>query len=114
MGSLKKFVVPIYKGVVAEIKAAGMKRSMTFARVLVDALNARLGDDKLTKEELKEMGLISKAEAHELAQGLIQDGLKISGGAADALIVVAVKAANEGVDALEMGIKPEDEDPDDE
>jgi hypothetical protein len=109
MGSFKKVVLPIFKGVFEEIKGVGLKRSMTFARILVDALNARLGDDHLSRDEMHEIGKITKAEAHEQASGLIQDGLKISGGAADALIIAAVRAANEGIDSLEMGIKPEDE-----
>ncbi len=114
MGSFKKIFVPIYKGVVQEIKAAGMKRSMTFARILIDALNTRIDDGVLTKPELRSLGKMTKAEAQTLAAGLIQDGLKISGGAADTLIVAAVRAQKEGISPAETGIKPEDEDADDE
>jgi hypothetical protein len=110
----KQIIVPIYKGVVAEIKAAGMKRAMTFARVLVDALAVRIDDNVLTKPELRSLGKMTKAEAQTLAAGLIEDGLKVSGGAADALIVAAVKARNQGIASDQMGIKPEDEDPEDE
>jgi hypothetical protein len=113
VGSFRKIILPIFKGVFKEIKAVGTKRAMTSARTLVDGLQARLADEKLTKAERRELRLLTKDEAQSLAQQILMDGLQISGGAADALIVAAVKAKNQGVDAREMGVKPEDEDDDD-
>jgi len=114
VGSFKKIVLPIFKGVFREIKAVGMKRSMTAARTIIDGLQARISDDdKLDRAELRELGVLTKTQAHALAQQILIDGLKITGGAADALILAAVKSKNEGVDAREMGVKVEDEEDDD-
>jgi len=113
VGSFRKVVLPIFKGVFKEIKKAGLKRSMSAARTIVDGLQVRIADGQMTKEERQSLGLLTKDEAQSFAQQLLIDGLQISGGAADTLIVAAVRAKNEGISPLSTGVKPEDEDDDD-
>jgi hypothetical protein len=113
MGSFRRYVLPIVKDAFREIKAVGLKRAMTAAVVITDGLRARLADNELTREEIAELGLLTKAEAHGLAADILTSGLNISRTAANELITVAVKARKSGVPPEELGVKINDEDDDD-
>lgn len=125
MGSLRKVAGPVIKALVAGIKRVGMKRAMTASVVITDAWRAAIADGEVTGEEFKDFGRIGRAvmgdvtakitkdEAATMTRILLVNGLGLSDSEANLLIVTAVKARNEGVDPSELGVKPEDEDPDD-
>ena len=123
--SFRRIFLPTIKAITREIKALGFKRVSTAAVTYIDALRPRIADGVLTEEERDDLSRVGRAvmgdvtaritkdEASAIARTGLENGLGLSGTAANQVIIGIVKARKEGIAPEGIGVGADEDDPND-